>query len=94
MAPQKKSDGGTTEDDGHVLPFPGGIPRPHEARNWGRSLLSVLAKRGLTDIILDQVPEGKFDPLYPDEMLEKMPAPTASASWKDKLSYRQHCDDI
>ena len=75
MAPSMKEYEDQAVEGEKVLPFPSGIPLPHHARNWGRSLQSVLAKRSLTDIVLDRVPEGKFDPIYPAEMLEKMPAP-------------------
>ena len=65
MAPIK--DKNETMDNVKVMAFPPGMPRPHQARNWGRSLQSVLAHHGLTDIILDQIPASKFEPLFPEE---------------------------
>ena len=46
-----------------VMKFPAGIPKPHLARAWGRSLESATAANDLTDIARGTLPAGKFDKL-------------------------------
>ena len=78
----------------HGTKFPAGLPKPHAARDWGLSIESALASRGLTDIALKQIPAGRFDPLWSPEALEEPPPLPEHATFKDKMSHRSMMDEV
>ena len=56
-----------SNDDKHVQnskkikDFPPGLPKPHLARDWSRSLETALTDLELTDVARKTLPPGKFD---------------------------------
>ena len=56
-----------------VKPFPPGLARPDQTRDWATSLLSAVAAMGLTHISNARLPPGRFDDLYDIESLEDPP---------------------
>ena len=75
-----------------MLPFPAGIPLPHQARNWGQSLLSEAADQDLTDPLHGRIPPGKFEALYPASTLAPFEAPDRAASYTTHLKWREFED--
>ena len=87
----------TKHGDGAAMDFPQGLARPHQARDWHRSLESAAADRDLTDVIRHRLPVGKFPKLHSDaSLIIGVDEPGADASFKDKLSYvsrRDKCEE-
>ena len=77
-----------------TVPFPAGMPKPHQVEQWARSLKRQLIKEDILDISLERVPEGKFSYLYPDAMLVAPDKPKKEASSHEMLKYRQYADEI
>ena len=71
-----------------VTPFPAGIPKGHQARDWGNSLESALTALHLTDVAREKLPAGKFDKLWPKSALEAPPSLP-----KDATDDRDRCVD-
>ena len=71
-----------------VMKFPAGIPKPHLARAWGRSLESATAANDLTDIARGTLPAGKFDKLWSDEAMAPPPPLPNNPTYKDLMSHR------
>ena len=93
MSKDQSSEAGSERSK--LLPFPAGIPLPHHARDWERSLESVRTTvEGLVDVHNGKVPPGLFPRHWPDSSLARPPAPPEDASWSDKLKYRDICDRI
>jgi hypothetical protein len=79
--------------DAHVV-FPSGAPKRHVARQWGRDMDARLTSIGKTCVARNKLPPGMFRKPWSKEALELPPAPSAKASYKDLLSYRQWTDEI
>ena len=92
MSEAKAGAGRATEED--EVPFPAGIPKPHDVEAWARSLKKQFLARGVADVAREVVPEGKFDALYPESMLAPMSKPGKGASWSEEATYRRHLDEL
>ena len=58
------------DDELKDVPFPAGMPKPHQAELWGRFIKKKLIDLELLDIAMERIPDGKFPYLYPEDMLE------------------------
>jgi hypothetical protein len=74
--------------------FPSGLPKPHHARDWGRSLESALAQQELTDVARRELPAGLFPKLWSTEALEPPPDLPQGASFGDQLKWRSMRDEV
>ena len=72
-----------------VLEFPAGLPAPHLARDWARSVEAKLSEDGLTDVAREQLPPGRFAKLWSDDALEPPPDLPRGAGFGDQLKWRQ-----
>ena len=68
--------------------FPGGLPRPDLARNYGRALESALVNRGFTDVAQGKITPGLFAPLWSAEAVADPPACPDGASFGDLAKHR------
>ena len=76
------------------VPFPAGMPKPHHTEQWARALKRKLIEKGILDISMERVPEGKFPYLYPSHMLVPPDKPKKDASTGELLAYRKYSDEI
>ena len=72
-----------------VLEFPAGLPAPHLARDWARSVEAKLSEDGLTDVAREQLPPGRFAKLWSDDALEPPPDLPRGAGFGDHLWARK-----
>ena len=77
-----------------VKSFPAGLPKPHLARDWGRSLETALTEKGLTDVARKEMPPGLFPKLWSPQALEEPPALPDGASFGDQMKWRSMRDEI
>ena len=77
-----------------VKDFPAGLPAPHLARDWARSVESVLTDRGLTDVAREEIPSGLFPKLWSVQALEPPPELPSKASFGDTLRWRSMRDEV
>ena len=58
-----KTTGPDPKDEYQLISFPSGIPKPHEARAWGRSLDNIVIHYpGLSSVARNRMPPGLFGP--------------------------------
>jgi hypothetical protein len=76
------------------VPFPAGFPKPHELEEWARSTKTQFLAAGVAEVSQEMIPEGKFDYLFPQSMLEPPPKLPKDASWSETMKHRQMRDDI
>ena len=74
--------------------FPSGLPKPHAARDWGRSIQTAITERGLTDVARKELPPGLFDKLWSADALQEPPELPAGASFGDQLRWRSMRDEV
>ena len=77
-----------------VLPFPKGIPLPHEARDWGHSIESALAKEDLTDVARGRITAGLFAKPWSDAACAEPPTLPEAASYSDQCRHRSSLVDV
>ena len=77
-----------------VKPFPPGLARPDQTRDWATSLLSAVAAAGLTHISNARLPPGKFDDLYDAESLVDPPELPEGPSYADICRHKSMCDSV
>ena len=68
--------------------FPGGQPKPHEARNWAQWLESAIARAGITDVARKSIPASLFATMYNSEALLPPPKLPRDASFGDQCKHR------
>ena len=89
-----------SNDDKHVQiskkikDFPPGLPKPHLARDWARSMETALTDLELTDVARKTLPPGKFDKLWSDAALEPPPDLPEGASFSEQLAWRRARDEV
>ena len=76
------------------VPFPSGFPKPHETEEWARSIKAQFLAAGVAEVAQQIVPEGKFEYIYPPEMLQPPPKLPKDASWSDTIKHRQLLDEV
>ena len=79
---------------GQVLQFPKGLPKPHQARDWHRSLENAATTADLIDVIHHRLPAGKFDKLYSDAACEMPPDLPRDAGYKDRMAFLGRRDKV
>lgn len=63
------------------------LGKPHQNRDWLKSVESVRALCGLTDVANERLEPGRFEPLWSDEALADPPPLPANPSFKDQLAW-------
>jgi len=84
----------TDKFDKGLKAFPSGLPKPHAARDWGRSIQTAITERGLTDVARKELPPGLFDKLWSADALQEPPELPAGASFGDQLRWRSMRDEV
>ena len=74
------------ESSEEKVPFPSGFPKPHETEEWARSIKAQFLAAGVAEVAQQIVPEGKFEYVYPPEMLQPPPKLPKDASWSDTIN--------
>ena len=77
-----------------LIPFPPGLARPDQTRDWANSLASVVAQAGLTHVANARLPPGMFEELYDEDALRDPPDLPSNPSFGDQATHRKLCDDI
>ena len=85
---------GKDKDSAELPDFPGGLPRPDLARNYGRALESALVTHGFTDVAQGKVTPGLFAPLWSAEAVADPPPCPDGASFGDLAKHRSWTCDV
>jgi hypothetical protein len=81
--------------DSDPVPFPAGLPKPHEIEKWTRSIRKQCTDRGIAEIPLGTIPEGKFQYIYPSSMLKStIKEPKRDAPAKEFMAWERHQDEL
>ena len=77
-----------------VIPFPAGLSRPDQARDWANSLASAVAYAGLTHVANAKLPPGLFEELYDSEAIRDPPPLPDHPTYSDACKHRSMRDEV
>ena len=79
----------------NLIPFPPGSAKPHQYREWGRSLEVVLTFiSGMSAVARNRFPKGRFKKPWSEEALAPLPPLPPNSSSREMISHRSMTDAI
>ena len=79
----------------NLIPFPPGSAKPHQYREWARSLEVVLTFiSGMSAVARNRFPKGRFKKPWSEEALAPLPPLPPNPTSRDMISHRSMTDAI